>query len=211
MGISLAPKDSILFIGDSITDCGRRINRVGPLGRGYPYMVASRLAAKFPGLELSFVNKGLSGDRLADIAARWKKDAIAASPSVVSLLAGINDTWRRFDSGNEVSTQAFEATYREILDMTRLRTGAALVLCEPFALPCGLVTKEWRSDLDPKIAVVRNLAGEFGAVLVPLDEIFTSAATTAPPEHWTEDGVHPTAAGHALIAQSWLKHVLGIE
>jgi lysophospholipase L1-like esterase len=78
-------------------------------------------------------------------------------------------------------------------------------------LPYGLVTRAWRQDLDPKITVVRGLAREFGAVLVPLDDIFAAAAGKAPPGYWAEDGVHPTYAGHGLIAQAWLRHVLNIE
>ena len=136
---------------------------------------------------------------------------MALRPSIVSILAGVNDTWRRFDSGEETSAGEFEAAFRSILEATRRETSAALVLCEPFVLPCGLVTGAWREDLDPKIAVVRELAREFGAALVPLDEIFTAAAAKAPCGYWAEDGVHPTNAGHGLIAQAWLRHVLDIE
>jgi lysophospholipase L1-like esterase len=145
-----------------------------------------------------------------DLAARWSRDAVALRPSIVSLLAGVNDTWRRFDSGDPTSTQEFETAYRRILETTRRETVATLVLCEPFVLPCGLVTREWRHDLDPKIAIVRSFAREFDAVLVPLDEIFSAATAATSPEYWAEDGVHPTSAGHALIAQAWLKHVLDI-
>jgi acyl-CoA thioesterase I len=211
MALALSRGNSILFIGDSITDCGRRAGQVGPMGRGYPLLVSSRLAAKFPELELSFCNKGISGDRIRDVAARWKRDAVALRPSIVSILAGVNDTWRRFDSGEETSAGEFEAAFRSIIEATRRETSAALVLCEPFVLPCGLVTGVWREDLDPKIAVVRGLAREFGAALVPLDEIFTAAASKAPCEYWAEDGVHPTYAGHGLVAQAWLRHVLDIE
>ena len=210
MAILLSRGDSILFIGDSITDCGRRAGQVGPLGRGYPLLVASRLQAQHPELGLTFVNRGISGDRIRDLAARWERDAVALKPSVVSVLAGVNDTWRRFDGGG-TSERDFERLYRSILDATRRETSARLVLCEPFALSCGLVTKAWRDDLDPKIAAVRALAREFGAVLVPLDELFAAAAAKAPPEYWAEDGVHPTPAGHGLIARAWLKHVLDIE
>jgi lysophospholipase L1-like esterase len=65
----------------------------------------------------------------------------------------------------------------------------------------------WREDLDPKIAVVRQLAREFHAILVPLDGIFAQASTQREPAFWAGDGVHPSNAGHALIAQSWLRAV----
>lgn len=210
MAVTLKGEDSILFIGDSITDCGRRVRQVGPMGRGYAFLLSSWLSAKFPEQQLSFFNRGISGDRVEDLAARWSRDAVALRPSIVSLLAGVNDTWRRFDSGDPTSTQEFETAYRRILETTRRETVATLVLCEPFVLPCGLVTREWRHDLDPKIAIVRSFAREFDAVLVPLDEIFSAATAATSPEYWAEDGVHPTSAGHALIAQAWLKHVLDI-
>lgn len=211
MALALSRGDSILFIGDSITDCGRRVGQVGPMGRGYPLLVSSRLSAKFPHLGLSFVNKGISGDRIKDLAARWGRDAVALRPTIVSLLAGVNDTWRKFDSGEETPAAEFEAAFRRILEATRREASAALVLCEPFVVPCGLVTGAWRQDLDPKIAAVRKLAAEFGAILVPLDELFTAAAAKAAPAYWAEDGVHPTNAGHGLIAQAWLRHVLDTE
>jgi lysophospholipase L1-like esterase len=65
----------------------------------------------------------------------------------------------------------------------------------------------WRSDLDPKLDAVRRLAREFGALLVPFDGIFAQAATLREPEYWAGDGVHPTPAGHALMAQTWLRAI----
>ncbi|MNI85471.1 hypothetical protein D3C73_1424700 [compost metagenome] len=80
-----------------------------------------------------------------------------------------------------------------------------LIMMEPFVLPVPEDRKLWRTDLDPKIHVVRQLAREFGAVLVPLDGLFAEASTKADPAFWTPDGVHPSPAGHALIAEAWLK------
>jgi acyl-CoA thioesterase I len=201
---------SILFIGDSITDCGRRADPSRPMGHGYAFMVSSRLSALYPDLDLKFVNRGVSGDRAGDLAARWQWDCIKLRPSLVSILAGVNDTWRRFDSGDPVSGGEFAASYRRILEMTKRETQAAIVLCEPFLLACGQVDDEWFKDLEPKIEAVRSLAREFSCILVPLVEAFAGASAQASPGYWAEDGVHPTAAGHALVAQTWLKHVFDI-
>jgi len=201
---------SILFTGDSITDCGRRTDKNLPMGRGYAFMASSLLLAMYPELGLTFVNKGISGARVAGLAARWNSDCIALQPSLVSILIGVNDTWRRFDSGDPTSAEAFEADYRRVLEQTKRETNAFIVMCEPFLLNCGLVNDEWRADLGPKIEAGRRLAHEFAALYIPLNDLFAQASARARPDYWAQDGVHPTAAGHAFIARAWLKHVFDI-
>jgi acyl-CoA thioesterase-1 len=80
-----------------------------------------------------------------------------------------------------------------------------LVLLEPFLLPVKAEQAAWREDLDPKIAVVRKLAAEFGATFLPMDGSFAVAAAARPAAEWAADGVHPTLAGHALLARQWLQ------
>jgi acyl-CoA thioesterase-1 len=201
----------ILFQGDSITDCGRNRDGRGvlSLGTGYAFMIASRLAARYPELGLVFTNRGISGNRARDLEARWDADCLALAPDIVSILIGINDTWRRYDRGDATSVDAFRASYRSILEATRDRLGTTIVICEPFVLPVPPDRAAWREDLDPKIAVVRTLAREFGAVYVPFDGMFAAASTTVDPSCWAADGVHPTDAGHALMAEEWIRRVVG--
>jgi lysophospholipase L1-like esterase len=117
-------------------------------------------------------------------------------------LIGINDTWRRYDQNDPTSLEAYEATYRSLLQKSTVDWGARLILCEPFVLSVPADRDLWRVDLDPKIAVVRKLARAYGAILVPFDGLFAQASTRRPPEFWAEDGVHPSEAGHAQMAQS---------
>jgi lysophospholipase L1-like esterase len=201
---------SILFTGDSITDCGRRTDVYQPMGRGYAFLASSWLSAMYPELGLTFINKGISGDRVAGLAARWTKDCIKLQPSLVSILIGVNDTWRRFDRDDPTSADAFEADYRRLLEQTKRETNAFIVICEPFLLNCGLVDDAWRADLTPKIEAGRRLAQEFAALYIPLNDLFAQASARARPDYWAQDGVHPTAAGHAFIARAWLKHVFDI-
>ncbi len=208
MAITLSPGASILFIGDRVTDCDWRSRPYGPMGHGYAFLLSSWLSAEFPEHGLSFFNRGRSGDRMTDVADRWRQDAVTLSPAVISILAGVNDTWRRFDRGERVNAVEFGGAYRRILDETRRDCRASVVLCEPFLLPCGRVAGAWFEDLGEKIAVVRALAGEYGTQLVPLSEVFADAARRARPRYWAEDGIHPTPAGHALIARAWLRFVL---
>jgi acyl-CoA thioesterase I len=201
---------SILFTGDSITDCGRRTDVYQPMGRGYAFIASSWLSAMHPELGLTFINKGISGDRVASLAVRWTRDCVKLQPSLVSILIGVNDTWRRFDKDDPTSAEAFEADYRRLLEQTKRETDAFIVVCEPFLLNCGLVDDEWRADLAPKIGAARRLAQEFAALYIPLNDLFAQASAAARPDYWAQDGVHPTAAGHAFIARAWLRHVFDI-
>jgi lysophospholipase L1-like esterase len=200
----------ILFQGDSITDAGRAATPDG-LGRGHVYIASSLLRATFPERRLEILNRGVSGNRARDLEARWTRDCVELRPDLVSVLVGINDTWRRYDSNDPTSTGDFEAAYRRILERTRDETRARIVVMEPFLLPCPEDRLDWREDLDPRIDAVRRLAREFADVYVPLDGAFAAAAVAVGPEYWAGDGVHPTPAGHALIAAEWLRTVAGLR
>lgn len=199
--------DVILFQGDSITDWGRNYEDASSLGVGYALMVAARLGHLYPEKNLTFYNRGISGNRIVDLQGRWDKDCLDLKPTWVSIYIGINDTWRYFDSGQETTPEQFEASYRDLIERTKKSLNAKLVLIEPFVLPVPEDRKGWRSDLDPKIHIVRELAREYGAPLVPLDGLFAAASVKAEPAYWAYDGVHPTPAGHALIADAWLQTV----
>lgn len=203
--MSLQPDSLILFQGDSVTDCGRARNAGGDLGRGYAYLVASLAQARRPGDRLRFLNRGISGNRTRDLCKRWDTDCTDLNPTLVSILIGINDVWRRYDSNDPTPLADFEENYRNLLAAIRDRLDARILLMEPFLLPVPEDRKAWREDLDPKLAVVRSLACEFEADLVPLDELFAAAACRAPASYWAPDGVHPSPAGHALIAEAWLQ------
>lgn len=199
--------DIVLFQGDSITDAGR--NREDPthLGSGYALLAASWFQALYPERRVSFLNRGIGGDRIRDLEVRWQEDCLDLRPTWLSLLIGINDTWRRYDRNDATSIEAFEAGYRSLLDRLLARQETRLILCEPFVLPVSPEREDWCEDLAPKIAVVRKLAREHHAVYVPFDGQFAQAAARREPAYWAADGVHPTYAGHALMAQTWLRAV----
>jgi len=197
----------VLFQGDSITDVGRSRVNDGELGQGYAAMAAAWFSALYPEKRVRFMNRGISGNRVKDLRARWQRDCLDLKPTWVSVMIGVNDTWRRYDSHDPTSTEAYEHDYRTILTDVRDKLNARLIVVEPFLLPTPPDREAWRVDLDPKIAVARKLAREFGAVFVPLDSVFAEAATHREMAFWLSDGVHPTAAGHALIAQAWLRAI----
>lgn len=207
MGMEFEKNALVLFQGDSITNAFRSDEDPNDLGRGYALMVGGWLGSLFPEKQLRFLNRGVSGNTVKDLLARWEQDCLDLKPTWVSILIGINDTARHFRSDRPISPQEFEDTYREILSTTRDALQARLVLCEPFLLPFHDDYPAWRKELNPKIEVVRGLAREFGAVLVPLDGLFSQACTRQSPDYWSWDGVHLRPAGHAIVARAWLRAV----
>ncbi|MCS7460882.1 SGNH/GDSL hydrolase family protein [Paenibacillus doosanensis] len=197
--------DIVLFQGDSITDSSRNRDDPSDLGKGYASMIAGLYGAALPQRQAAFLNRGINGNRVKDLEARWRQDCLELKPDVVSIYIGINDCWRRYDRNDPTPVEVFEAGYRKLLVRTKEELGARVILMEPFVLPVSEDRRAWRDDLDPKIQVVRELAREFGALLVPLDGLFAQASVTAPSAFWAPDGVHPSPAGHALIAKAWLK------
>lgn len=198
----LQPHDRVLLTGDSVTDWGRDRTDPTSLGHGYAGIVAALAGARRPDLDLTFLNRGVGGDTSAMLRARWDQDAVALAPTVVSILIGINDTWRRYDAGTATSTDDYEDNLRAVVG-----TVDRLVLIEPFVVPVTAAQHAWREDLDPRIAVVRRVAAERRAVLVPADGLFAAAAARTGAETWASDGVHPTPAGHGLLAEAWLAAV----
>ena len=158
-----------MFAGDSVTDCGRRTDP-DALGNGYVRDLYDDLGARRPRI----VNAGISGNRAVDLVGRWSTDVLALRAVVVSVLIGINDTWRRYDEDDPTTAESFEESYRALLDPLT----CPVVLVEPFLLPVKDGQETWREDLDPKLDVVRKLAVEYGAILVPADVELNRQAST---------------------------------
>ncbi len=189
-----------IFIGDSVTDCGREIEP--PYGDGYVREIAR--SGKLAG---QIINVGTSGHRLVDLEKRWQRDVLDHKPSLVSIAIGINDTWRRYDDNDLTSTQDFRDRYHQLLTLTRQTCNPQFVLCEPFLLSVRKEMNTWREDLNPKIDVVHAMAKEFSAVLVPFDSYLNNLATRVPMAEIADDGIHPTFFAHSEMAKLWLSTV----
>ena len=186
----------IVFIGDSITDSGRRDDPPDYLGEGYVGMVAERLPSR------RIINVGISGNRAIDLRDRWDIDVVALKPDILSVFVGVNDTWRRYDSNDPTTAAAFEENYRACL--ADVGGASRVILVEPFLVPVSEDQEHWREDLDEKRAVVARLAVEFGAGFVPLQSLLGAATEDHGAAAIAFDGVHPTELGHRLIADAWL-------
>ena len=207
----IKPCETVLFQGDSITDAGRFRADPAHLGSGYAMIAASWIAAEYPDHNINFINRGISGNRAADLVSRWQQDCIQLAPDWVSIMIGINDTWRSFDENDSTTPESYETSLRICLQQAREKLGCRFILIEPFVLPYPDDRKLWRNDLEPRIEIVKRLAKEFKAILIHMDKIMNEAAVAnGTPAYWANDGVHPTPAGHGLLAKHWLKAVAAI-
>ena len=204
---------TVLFQGDSITDCGRdrtvaESNRAAALGTGYPLLIAAQLLAARPEAGLGVLNRGVSGNTVPDLDARWQADALDLKPDVLSVLIGVNDLWHKL-SGHYTGTVAeYEAGYAALLGRARRALPAVrLVVLEPFVLRTGAVNDAWFPEFDLRRAAAARVASGAGATFVPLQAMFDRLAARASAAYWAADGVHPTVAGHGAIAQLWMQMV----
>jgi lysophospholipase L1-like esterase len=203
----------LLFQGDSITDCGRdrtvaEPNRANALGTGYPLLIASRLLGERPEAGLRIYNRGISGNKVPDLDARWQADALDLKPDILSILVGVNDLWHKLNGHYAGTVEEYETGYGALLDRTKQALpGVRLVVLEPFVLRTGAVTDAWFPEFDQRRAVAARVAERAGATFVALHGLFERLSRQAPPAYWAADGVHPTVAGHGVIARAWLEAV----
>ena len=205
----------ILFFGDSITDMARNRDmnaQAFGYGVGYVNSIASTLKYENPE-EYDVINRGISGNRIANLYARIKTDVWNHNPDVISVLIGINDVWNEVYSKtglglNDMALTRFEKIYRMLIEDTKERLpNVKFILCEPFMLK-GTATEERYEELckvKQYAAVVKKLAEEYGALFVALQEKFDEEASKYGAEYYLYDGVHPDVAGGKLIAEEWLK------
>lgn len=215
---------TILFQGDSITDCGRaredknsiwnkiyyKANKRTPMGDGYPALVASELGNGY-----NFINRGCGGDRIVDVYGRIVKDITNIKPDYMSLLVGVNDVWRAFDSNNGTGIKRFEKIYDIFLDeMKQELPDTKLIIFGAFVLEGRATTntpeqpdryKKFRAEVEKVAEVTKALAEKYGYKYIDLQKIFDEAEKNTPASELLSDGVHPTLKGHELIKNEWLK------
>jgi len=204
--IELKSDQTILFIGDSITDAGRLEAAYRPFGYGYVHFVAYRLLAKYTEYNLNIINTGISGDTILDLDYRWEEDCLIHKPDILSVLIGINDVFRGYtgrpDEG--VLLDEYQVTYKRLLSLVKEKYNCRLILIEPFMF-CDDKANSAYKALQQYIHAVRALAEEFHAVLVPLQELIDDKIKKVSPEKFSDDMVHPYVWAHAWIAQQWLE------
>ena len=208
--------DTILFQGDSITDAGRKRedniasqpNHQPAMGEGYAWLAAATLLLDRPGDDLKIFNRGISGNKVHELDERWQEDCVALRPDVVSILIGVNDIWHTINGKFDSTVEKYVARYRTLVERTRRELpDARIVICEPFVTRTGAVNDKWFPEFDGYRGAAERIAKEIEAPFVEFQKMFDAASKIAAPEHWAYDGVHPTWAGAAMMAHTWLKTV----
>ncbi len=202
---------TVVFIGDSITDCGRRAE-AAPLGAGYVSMVVALMTVRRPHRNIRFINQGIGGDVSTGLRDRWDDDVIAHKPDWVSVLVGINDLHRTLrNSPNPVPPDLYRRAYTRCLESTVEKTSARLILMEPFYMSRATDPHSWRTtvlkSLGEYIDIVADLAEKFDATHVRLHEMFQRILDHSPVDFVCPEPVHPNPTGHLMIAHEWLKAV----
>ncbi|WP_308985327.1 SGNH/GDSL hydrolase family protein [Thalassobacterium sedimentorum] len=212
MSISFKPNQTLLFIGDSITDCGRTRpigQRAGNgLGSGYVSFVDSILGAAVPEVPVRVLNLGCSGNRVTNLAERWHADVLDLKPDWLSVMIGINDVWRQFDGVPgmpQVAPEQYESIYRDLLAQTRPQL-EGLVLMTPYYLETNL-EDPMRTKMDIYSAITRKLAQEFDAIFVDTQAAFDQYLAQRPTQSLCSDRVHPNGVGHMVLARAFLTAV----
>lgn len=194
----------IVFIGDSITDSGRREDP-DQIGTGYVRIIHDYLKVTYPTKQLNILNRGIGGDRVTDLASRWNEDVIALNPTIVSISIGINDVWRQVDRPeiDQVYPVQFEQVYAKLLEQIKAKTNARIILMEPTLIQED-IHSEGNVKLIPYVAIIHRLAEKYQAVVVPTHEVFINYIKSNRNYKLTTDGVHMNTAGNMLMAKTWL-------
>jgi lysophospholipase L1-like esterase len=212
--ISLRKDDVILFQGDSITDAGRNrdekaFNNTRGLGNGYALLASSRLLHDHADKSLQVANRGISGNKVYQLAERWEEDCLNLKPAVLSILIGVNDFWHTLNGSYTGTIETYRTDLNTLLERTKQKLpDVRLIIGEPFAVAgVKAVDSQWFPRFDEYRQAARETAAKFQAVFIPYQSIFDKATKTAPGVYWTHDGVHPSLAGSQLMAEAWLKSI----
>jgi len=202
----------ILFQGDSITDSGRSRGNYYPnqgkgLGGGYVYQVAADILGTNPGAEIAIYNRGISGNKVYQLAERWEDDCLQLKPDVLSLLIGVNDFWHTLTNNYPGTADSFETDLRDLLTRTRNSyPDIKIMMAEPFTVTGGTaISDAWYPEFHKYQKAVKKISEEQNAVFLPLQALFSEALKAAPVSFWCPDGVHPSIAGSYLMKQVWME------
>ena len=195
---------TIVFQGDSITDATYPRQYPTELGNGYVTMTAGRITFEHPG-KYHCINRGVSGNRSVDLYARIKSDVLNLKPDILTVLIGVNDVWHELDRRNGVSAAKYEKLLRMFIqEVWEELPQCKIFLLEPFVLK-GTANEaafdEFSREVYLRAEVCRNVAEDLGIPFIPLQEKISMLAQITDNSYVLHDGVHPTSAGHYLIAQ----------
>jgi len=203
----LNKNNTLLFIGDSITDCGRAypVGRNSKLGDGYVTLVNSLLQTFYPDLKIDILNTGISGNTILDLKARWKRDVIELKPDWVSIKIGINDVWQQVEIPNffdQLNITSYEQIYRKLIESIIDKAGG-IILMTPYYIELEK-SDPMRKMMDEYGTIVQKLSAEYKTIFVNTQQYFDRYLKFNSSRTLSDDKVHPNLTGHMIIANSFL-------
>jgi len=201
----------VVFIGDSITDCGRRLESA-PYGNGYVKLAIDLITAKYPQNNITFINEGIGGNTVEDLRNRWHDDLLAHKPDWVSIKIGINDLHQHLAGTiRAVPPEKYEKLYRECIENLLKEKQTNLILIDPFYISTDVSSGSLRSrvlELLPEyLKIVEKLAGEFNAIHVRTHDKFQEQLSCKQADYFCPEPVHPYLNGHMVIAYALLEAI----
>ncbi|MFK7926489.1 MAG: SGNH/GDSL hydrolase family protein [Bacteroidia bacterium] len=203
---------TVVFQGDSITDGGRNKEQLGPNGRGelgsaYPLLVSAQILGSHGEQDINFYNRGISGHKVFQLAERWDVDCLDLKPDILTILIGVNDFWHMVNGKYDGTVEIYERDFMALIERTKATLpNVKIIIAEPFAVAGGrAITERWDNEFPAYQAAAKRVAEAHGTQWIACQSIFDEALKRGSVGHWCADGVHPSPAGHQLMANAWIK------
>jgi len=201
---------TIVFQGDSITDGGRQKDQLGPNGRGalgstYPLLISAQVLGSQGEQGTKFYNRGISGHKVFQLAERWEVDCLDLKPDILTILIGVNDFWHMVNGKYDGTTEIYERDFMALIERTKAALpNVKIIIAEPFAVAGGrAITERWDNEFPAYQAAAKRVAEAHGTQWIATQALFDAALERGSVDHWCPDGVHPSPAGHHLMAEAW--------
>lgn len=213
MALALKDGETILLIGDSITDCGRRAQEA-PLGNGYVRILSEMITAAHPERAIRYLNKGIGGNRVVDLKNRWTDDVMDQDFQWLTIMIGINDcAGYVMGQPSPVDPDLFAQIYDELLTRTTEKHDCGIVLLDPFFISKDTTGNSMRTSflqtLPDYVRTVHRMSKKYGTRLVPTQEAFNKHLKYREPDFFAPEPVHPYHIGHVIIAHELYRVLSG--
>ena len=203
---------TIVFQGDSITDGGRRKDQLEPnaggaLGGTYPLLISAQILGAEGEQGTKFYNRGISGNKVFQLADRWEEDCINLKPDILTILIGVNDFWHLVNGNYDGTVEIYERDFMALIERTKTALpNVKIIIAEPFAVKGGrAITERWEKEFPAYQAAAKRVAEAHGTKWIATQALFDQALERGSADHWCPDGVHPSPAGHQLMAEAWIE------
>jgi isoamyl acetate esterase len=201
--VTLKKGDSIIFLGDSLTELAGREAPKEHVTKGYVRIVQEKLSEKHKDKEIKVDWVATGGHTVPDLLKRVDKDVMAKKPTIVFIQIGCNDARR-------LPADTFKSGLEELID--KLQAAGIQVI------QCSLTSVGEKHDGtnrdDEKLEAFAQIARDVAAAKkVPLNDLRKAFVA-----HWKEhnkdnkgsglltyDGNHFNQAGHAFVAARMLE------